>query len=257
VAPKSLQELGWVIEAAVMSGQTLMIRSGFGNLLAEAIALSSGLSKTIWVDTPAGLLEPINWVEAMPNGSSDCTLVLQSANRSDLGLVLGVKKEDALRRCLGLQPEKQLLVLLLETRSGMTVEDCEIPPGPIIEDRMLTLRSPETRGAMVAWNGNQTTAWGAEVLKWDDFVDEIGQDISDLPLFALPSQNVVLRHCYSAVRAVVGHRSDDARRVFFKYWCLPRLSSACAANVCRVRKEKWATDEFLAGLAAERVDSAE
>ena len=257
VAPKMLQELGWVIEAAVMSGQTLTMRSGFGNLLAEAIALSAGLSKTMWVDTPAGLLEPIDWVEVMPSGSSEYTLVLQSANRSDLGLVLGVKKEDALRRCLGLQPEKQLLVLLLETRPGMTVEDCEIPPGPIIEDRMLTLRSPEACEAMVTWNGNQTTAWGAEVLKWDDFVDEIGQDISDLPLFALPSQNVVLRHCYSAVRAVVGHRSDDARRVFFKYWCLPRLSSECAANVCRTRKEKWATDEFLAGLVAERVDSAE
>jgi hypothetical protein len=68
-----------------------------------------------------------------------------------------------------------------------------------------------------------------------------------LALFESSAQQLVFRRAFGALRKCLGEPAHAAR-VFFKYWCLPRVSSDDARKILEERKKAWEGDKVLSEL---------
>jgi hypothetical protein len=243
LSPATALELSMVCLAALVAGQLTSFRSTFSDILAEAMAGALGQPVTFWADVPAGLLDPVNWNSLLDDDQKKSPIVLQAADRSDISLVLGSMRGRLFREALGFEKPSAIVLVTLEARAAMRVEN-DVPFGPIIDDPVLKFQNlkGDTRIYSCAKYAQQLPE--VELLSAEEFATDVGEKIILLPLFSISSNEVGYRRSYSALRAVIPV-ADDAPRMFFKYWCLPRLSSDAVQSIFEAHKEDWRQDQAL------------
>jgi hypothetical protein len=243
--PSIANELEAVCRAALAAGQPITIRSLFADLLAEGIASALGQPTTVWADMPAGLLDPLDWDQIIPSDQKGNPIILQNANRSDIPLALGTLRPSLLRQALGYQQPDGVLLLTLEANIEMQVQS-DFPLGPLIDDSVLRFNPAKTAGAMSASTDFTKHLPEVMAVSAEEFA-EISDNLRRLPLFVLSAHEMAFRRAYGALRATWENHAD-LPRLFFKYWCLPRLSSGDVKNVLEAHKESWKQDKSLVEL---------
>jgi hypothetical protein len=125
--------------------------------------------------------------------------------------------------------------------------DEEVPYGPIVEDRLVKFLNSKvtTRGCSCEDYVQKLPA--IEPLSSEDFVTEVGGEIVGLGLLSTSSVELIYRKSYAALRTIVGNASDSSR-LFFKFWCLPRLSPPEIRRILEVHKNDWKQDQSLMNL---------
>lgn len=245
LSPSSATEVAAVCGATLEAGQPISFRSFFSDLLADAVASALGQPLTVWADVPAGLLDPIDWDIVISADQKGCPMILQAANRSDIPLVLGSLRSSLLQQALGYQKPGGVVLLTLEANSEMQVQS-DFHLGPLIDDRVLRFNPTKAAAAMCAFTGYAKDLPEVALVSAEEFA-EIGEDVLRLPLFATSAQKVVFRRSYGALRKHCD-KPVDVPRLFFKYWCLPRLSSCDVRSILEARKEVWGQDKSLSEL---------
>ena len=236
-------ELATVCRAAIVAGQLILFRSALSELLAEAAAAALGQPVTLWADVPAGLLDPVDWDSLLRDIQKAYPIILQAANRSDISLVLGSMRVQLLRHALGFEKLSTVVFVTLESRAEMQVE-ADLPFGPILDDRMLRFGGTKRSARFYS-----STELIPEVgpLSAEEFESDLGDKMLELPLFSTSSREIAYRRAYAALRTVIDE-PQDAPRLFFKYWCLPRLSSTAVQGIVEVNKQDWGQDQSLMQL---------
>jgi hypothetical protein len=245
LSPSSATEVAAVCGATLVAGQSISFRSLFSDLLAEAVASALGQPLTVWADVPAGLLDPIDWDSVLPADQKGCPIILQAANRSDIPLVLGSLRSSFLRQALGYQKPSGVVLLTLEANEEMQVQ-ADFHFGPLIDDRVLSFNPVKAATTVCAFKEYARDLPEVAPVSAEEFA-EIGEDVLRLPLFTTSAQQVVFRRSYGALRKL-WDKPADIPRLFFKYWCLPRLSSDDVRRILEARKEVWGQDKSLTEL---------
>jgi hypothetical protein len=236
-------ELSVVSRAALVAAQLISFRSAFSEILAEAVASALGQPSTVWADVPAGLLDPVNWNSLLGDDQKLSAIILQGANRSDISLVLGSMRGRLIREALGLEKASTIVLITLEPRVEMNVTE-DVPFGPIIDDPVLKFHNTKGGNRVLACPEYAQQLPDIQPLSAEQFATSVGEEIIGLPLFSLSSQEIGYRRSYCALQSVIT-TADDAPRIFFKYWCLPRLSSDAIQRVFEAHKEDWRYDQTL------------
>jgi len=245
VSPIVAAEVTDVCRAALAAGQPLAIRSLFAGVLANAVISGLGQPAAIWMDVPAGLLDPIDWSEIGPSGNADFPHILENANRSDISLVLGSLRRAVLERAMGIQKSGMVVLLTLEANPTIRVQ-ADFPIGPLIDERVLRFSPGKISSSLSAYSDfakqlSEVTAMSAE-----EFA-EIGDVLRKLGLFKLSAHEYIFRRAYAALSQAC-EKPEDAPRLFFKYWCLPRCETEEALAVLDAHKDKWQQDKGLMEL---------
>ena len=68
-----------------------------------------------------------------------------------------------------------------------------------------------------------------------------------LPLFKMSANEAIFRRAWGALRATAD-QAEDVSRLFFKYWCLPRLEPQDVNAVLEAHKDAWVSDKSLMAL---------
>ena len=245
LSPISAVEVAAVCGATLAAGQPIMFKSLCADLLADALTSALGQPSTVWADVPAGLLDPVDWDSIIPADQKGNPIVLQAVNRSDAQLVLGSLRPLFLRQALGYQKPDQAFILTMETNTEMQVQS-DFLFGSLIDDRILRFNSTNV-GAVVSSFTNFARSFPDVAPVSEDEFAEMGEDMRGLAMFASSAQRLVFRRSYGALRKFLD-KPADVTRLFFKYWCLPRLSSEDARIILNARKEAWAQDKMLSEL---------
>jgi hypothetical protein len=246
LSPTSANEVAAVCAASLAAGQPIAFRCLCADLLAEAVATALGQPSAVWADVPAGLLDPVDWDSILPAEEKGQPMVIQAVNRSDIQLVLGSLRFGILRQALGLQKPGNAVLLTLETNSEMQVQP-DFQFGSLIDDRVLKFNPTKAITALSAFANYAKDFPEVTPVSEDEFA-EMGDDMRSLPLFKSSAQQLVFRRAYVALRKSFD-TSADVARVFFKYWCLPRVSSDDARRILEGHKVAWVNDKVLSELA--------
>jgi hypothetical protein len=118
--------------------------------------------------------------------------------------------------------------------------------GPLIDDRVLSFNPVKAATTVCAFKEYARDLPEVAPVSAEEFA-EIGEDVLRLPLFTTSAQQVVFRRSYGALRKL-WDKPADIPRLFFKYWCLPRLSSDDVRRILEARKEVWGQDKSLTEL---------
>ena len=173
-------------------------------------------------------------------------MVIQAANRSDIQLVLGSLRPSFLRQAFGYQKPSDVVLLMLEVNSEMHVQP-DLPFGSLIDDRVLKFNPTKGLTATSACPNYAKELAEVAPASEDEFA-EMGEEMRCLPIFASSAQQLGFRRSYGALQKYLDKPTDLAR-IFFKYWCLPRLSSDDTRSVLTAHKEAWENDKVLTELA--------
>ena len=245
LSPTSATEVAAVCAATLTAGQPIAFRCLCADLLAEAVATALGQQSTAWADVPAGLLDPIDWDSILPAEEKGQPMVIQAANRSDIQLVLGSLRSAILRQALGLQKPGGAVLLTLETNGEMQVQP-DLQFGSLVDDRVLRFNPTKAITALSAFASYAKDFPEVAPVSEDEFA-EMGNDMRSLTLFESSAQQLVFRRAYGALRKSFDKPADVAR-IFFKYWCLPRISSDDARKILEKHKGAWGNDKVLSEL---------
>ena len=246
LSPTSANEVAAVCAASLMAGQPIAFRCLCADLLAEAVATALGQPSAVWADVPAGLLDPVDWDAILPAEEKGQPMVIQAANRSDVQLVFGSLRLGILRQAFGLQKPGNAVLLTLETNGEMQVQP-DLQFGSLIDDRVLRFNPTKAITALSAFASYAKDFPEVAPVSEDEFA-EMGDEMRSLSLFESSAHQLVFRRAYSALRKSFDKPADVAR-VFFKYWCLPRISSDDARKILEGHKVAWANDKGLTELA--------
>jgi hypothetical protein len=151
-----------------------------------------------------------------------------------------------LRPALGLQKPGDVVLLTLETNGEMQVQP-DLQFGPLIDDRVLRFNPTKAITALSAFSSYAKDFPEVAPVSEDEF-SEMEDYMRSLSLFESSARQLVFRRAYGALRKSFDKPADVAR-VFFKYWCLPRLSSDGARKILERNKEAWGNDKVLSELA--------
>jgi hypothetical protein len=246
LSPTSANEVATVCAASLAAGQPIAFRCLCADLLAEAVAAALGQPSAIWADVPAGLLDPVDWDSILPAEEKGQPMVIQAVNRSDVQLVLGSLRFGILRQALGLQKPGNVVLLTLETNGEMQVQP-DLQFGSLIDDRVLKFNPTKAITALSAFANYAKDFPEVAPVSEDEFA-EMGDDMRSLSLFESSAQQLVFRRAFGALRKSFDKPADVAR-VFFKYWCLPRISSNDARKILEGHKVAWVNDKGISELA--------
>lgn len=239
--PVQALEVATVCRAALACGQLIFVRSDASDLIAAAIAAALTTGSIISVETPGGLLQPLNWDSIIPGQEQSFPMILVGANRSDLGFVLGSLRRAVTESAFGLHPRQGVIIATLDTRPDMIVEGF-YPFGPIIDERVLRFRAPSPHNAFTAFPDYRKTLHAVEPMDANQFAEAAGDDIVALPLLKHATTVVPFWRAFSALQTV---NAADARRLFAKYWCCPRSEPSDAAMLLEAHARDWGDDESL------------
>jgi hypothetical protein len=243
LSPGVAVELSIVCQAALAAGQLISFRSPFSDILTEAVASGLGKPVTLLADVPAGLLDPVDWNSLLDDNQKRAPIILQAANRSDISLVLGSMRVRLFREALGFEKPSTIVLITLEHREEMRVE-ADTPFGPIVDDHMLKFHGPKGEARLCSYAEYAQHLPDVKPFSTEEFATSVGEEVIRLPLFSASSQTLLYRRSYSALRGLVPE-ADDLLRLFFKYWCLPRIPWADAQSILEAHKEEWRQDDLL------------
>ena len=244
LSPSCASEVANVCAASVAAGQPIAISSLCADVLAEAVAAALGGTSVVWGDVPAGLLDAVDWEPLIPAEDRGQPVVIQAANRSDLQLVLGSFRPGVLRRAFGLERPGHIVLLTLEPSGDMQVQP-ELAFGALIDDRVLKFTPGKAVSALSGFAGYAKGFAEVTPVTEDEF-RELGEALCGLPLFGSSAQQLVFRRAYGALRKTA--EAAQAGRLFFKYWCLPRISSGDVGRILEEHKKAWESDNVLGEL---------
>jgi hypothetical protein len=244
LSPTSATEVAGVCAATLAAGQPIAFRSLCADLLAEAVAAVLGGASVVLADVPAGLLDSVDWEPLIPAEDRGQPLIIQAANRSDLQLVLGSLRPGILRRTFGLQKPGEVVMLTLEASGDMQVQP-DLQFGALIDDRVLRFTPGKTVTALSSFAG-YAKGFAEVTPATEDEFQELGKSFCALPLFGSSAQQLVFRRAYGALRKT--SEAALAGRLFFKYWCLPRISFDDARRILEEHKKAWESDKVLSEL---------
>lgn len=244
LSPTSASEVAGVCMASLATGQPIAFRSLCSDMLAEAVAAAMGGTSVIWGDVPAGLLDSVDWDPLIPAGDRGQPMVIQAANRSDLQLVLGSLWSGVLRRAFGLERPGQVVLLTLESSGDMLVQP-DLAFGALIDDRVLRFTPGMAVSALIGFAGYAKDIREVVPVTEEEF-RELGDGVCSLPLFGASAQQLVFRRAYGALMRT--GEAAQADRLFFKYWCFPRISSGDASKILEEHKKAWENDKVLGEL---------
>ena len=244
LSPSSATEVAGVCAATLAAGQPIAFRSLCADLLAEAVAAALGGASVVWGDVPAGLLDSVDWEPLIRGEDRGQPLVIQAANRSDLQLVLGSLRSGILRRAFGLQMPGDVVLLTLEAGGDVQVQP-DLQFGSLIDDRVLRFTPGKAVSALSGFAGYAKDIPELTPVTEDEF-RELGEAVCSLPLFGSSAQQLVFGRAYGALRKT--GEAAQAGRLFFKYWCLPRISSDDARRILEEHKKAWEGDKVLSEL---------
>jgi hypothetical protein len=125
--------------------------------------------------------------------------------------------------------------------------EADVPFGPVVDDRVLKFHTTIGTYKRRFCSRYSQKLPVVPVFSFEDFATDVGNDVIGLPLFSVSSREITYRKSYSALKAVID-KAADAPRLFFKYWCLPRLSMIQVRGVLASRKEDWRQDQSLLAL---------
>ena len=245
LAPTSASEIADICAATLAAGQPIAFRSICADLLAEAVAGALGGTSLVWADVPAGLLDSVDWEALIPAADRGQPVIIQAANRSDLQLVLGSLRGGVLRRAFGLRKAGDVVLLTLEASGDMQVQP-DLQFGSLIDERVLRFTPGKAVTAQSGCAGYAKDLPEVAAVTEDEF-RELGESVSSLPLFESSVQQLVFRRAYGALRKTLGDAAQ-AGRLFFKYWCLPRISSDEARRILEEHKKAWENDKVLSEI---------
>ena len=248
LSPRVATELTAVCRAALGAGQPIGFRSLFGDILAGAVASALGQPAVVWADTPAGLLDPVDWDGLIGIEQRCRPLILQNANRSDIQLVLGSLRRVLLEQALGNHKPDGVVLMTLESNAQMRLAS-EYFIGPVIEEQFLQFNPGRAVSGLSAFSEFAKQMLEVAAVTEDEFA-EIGDNLLRLPIFALSAHQAIFRRGYGAIRATC-ENPNDAARLFFKYWCLPRCSADEVKTTLEAHKDSWAQDKALMKLGEE------
>jgi hypothetical protein len=245
LAPTCAAEVTAVCIAALSVGLPISVRSLCADLVVESVTCALGQPFSVWVDVPAGILDPIDWSAVISEDQAQSPIIFQLANRSDLQLVLGSLRTSMLRQAIGFIPSRRVVFLTLESSADMQVQS-EFHLGPLIDDRILRFNNPKTAIAKRCYSDYANTTHDNSDISEEGF-EEIGDNLISLPMFAISAQKAMYRRAYGALKIVCGDPLD-VERLFFKYWCLPRITTQDALTIIEAHKESWGQDSSLCEL---------
>jgi hypothetical protein len=219
--------------------------------LAHAAGAAFAELPILAADIPAGLLDPIEWAELISIGKK-IVLILQGANRSDLPLVLGSLRLPLLRQALGIQRMQIIVLLALESRPELVV-NADLPLGPIVDDAILNFDGVKASAQISSCPCDELAGSNVPPMPREQFATELGDVLSKLPLLSASPSEAIYRRAYAALRGIVLD-TKEARRLLFKYWCIPRLPRQIAHHVIESHRDEWLRDDLLLKLAATESD---
>jgi hypothetical protein len=117
----------------------------------------------------------------------------------------------------------------------------------LIDDRVLKFNPTKAITALSAFANYAKDFPEVAPVSEDEFA-EMGDDMRSLSLFESSAQQLVFRRAFGALRKSFDKPADVAR-VFFKYWCLPRISSNDARKILEGHKVAWVNDKGISELA--------
>ena len=121
LSPGPASEISTVCQAAVAAGQFILFKSVFSELLAEAVASTLGKPAILSADVPAGLLDPVDWASLLTDDQKGHPIILRSADRSDLSLVLGSMRVRLFRQALGFEEPSTVILSRLNLEKRWTL----------------------------------------------------------------------------------------------------------------------------------------
>jgi hypothetical protein len=246
LAALTASEIATAGAAAIAAGQCVCFQSTYSDVLIHAAGMACAEYPIFAASISAGLLDPVDWDQFLP-AAKRLVLLLQGANRSDVSLVLGSLRMPLLRQNLGIQRMPVILFLGLESQLDLRVEG-EIPAGPIVDDRVVNVDAAKASTKMCSASFDGDISQQIPPMDRETFAIELGDPISKLPMFSAPSSGAVYRRGYAALRKRVSD-VKDARRIFFKYWCFPRLPRQFVEQIVAAHRQEWERDELLMRLA--------
>ena len=239
-------ELATASAAAIAAGQCIAFQSTYSDVLTHAAAVACAECPIIAANIPAGLLDPVAWEQYIPSAKR-LVLLLQGTNRSDVSLVLGTLRLPLLRQILGIQRMEIFLFLGLESQTEVRVEG-EIPIGPIFDDRLISIDVAKASTKMCSAPFEREVGSQIAPIDQETFISELGETISKLPILRAPSSAAVYRRAYAALRERTSD-SKEARKIFFKHWCVARLARPITMEIVTAHKQEWERDEILFRLS--------
>lgn len=245
LSPMVATEVGTVCRAALAAGQPIAFRSMFADLLADAVATALGQPAILWADVPAGLLDPVDWDGLISSEHRNSPLILQNVNRSDIPIVLGSLRSTVLKQALRDEKLTTPVLLTLEEASEMRA-GTDYPVGPLIEERVLRFYAGKSVDGLMSFTNFIDQLPDVGVVTEEEF-SELGSVIQRLPLFKMSANEAIFRRAWGALRATVD-QAEDVSRLFFKYWCLPRLEPQDVSAVLEAHKDAWVSDKRLMAL---------
>lgn len=247
LSPLSATEVATACGAALLAGQPVSFRSIFSELLVDAVVSALGQQMAVWADLPAGLLDPVDWDSLLRGVQKESPIILQSVNRSDISLVLGSKRLPLLRRALGYQKPDGFVFMTLDSGVSTQVQP-DFYIGPIIDDRMLKFNSIKENSKLQAFNDYTVNLPEMTLISDDEFQEILGEEFVKLPLFRTSANRMIYRRAISGLKKLESN-DDEATRLLFKYWVLPRLKSSDVIGVLEAYQEKWKLDPVINELA--------
>lgn len=245
LSPMVATEVGTVCRAALAAGQPIAFRSMFADLLADAVATALGQPAILWADVPAGLLDPVDWDGLISSEHRNSPLILQNVNRSDIPIVLGSLRRTVLRQALRDEKLTTPVLFTLEEASEMRA-GTDYPVGPLIEERVLRFYAGKSVDGLMSFTNFIDQLPDVGVVTEEEF-SELGSVIQRLPLFKMSANEAIFRRAWGALRATVD-QAEDVSRLFFKYWCLPRLEPQDVNAVLEAHEDAWVSDKSLMAL---------
>ena len=119
-----------------------------------------------------------------------------------------------------------------------------LPFGPIIDDQVTKFQGAKGNARIYCCEDYAQLFREIEPLTAEEFATSVGSEMIGLPLFSVSSHEVAYRRAYSALRSVIP-KAENAPRVFFKYWCFPRIPPAAVHSVFQAHKQDWQQDQTL------------
>jgi hypothetical protein len=240
LSPISAKEVSVTCCAAIYAGQPISFRSLYGDLLAQAVTNAIAPSATVCAEVPAGLLDPVAWEDITPAEHMTAPMILHGANRSDINIVLGSLRPLVLRQAIGSQKPSHILVMTMESQPDLRVQS-EFPLGPTFDDKTLKFNSGKPDSPLHAFLQYAIELVEIEPAAAEDF----GQEIQRLPLLATSAEQIAHRRAYAALQK---HAQNEALRLFFKYWCLARITAEASREIIESHKQDWQQDQTLVDL---------
>ena len=247
LCPLVSKELATVCIAALAAGQPVSFKSLYGDLLAEVFAASIGYMTYTFAEIPAGLLDPLNWGEIISPEQESVPLILQNVNRSSISIVLGSMRRVIYEQAAGCRKSSTMVIMTHEpTDRRKTTSEPVI--GPLIDDTVLRINQWQATSLVNSFSdyAKELPTLSHEIT---EDITHLGDSLTRLSAYALPSNQIVFRRAYSALLATC-EDSKDVIRLFFKYWCMARSSPDEIKTLLEAYKESWNQDKTIVNLAS-------